>query len=322
MEESDFYPPKPELIDIKKGNNSALTFFSIALFLLFFLFFFSDKLSLVFALIGVLLIHELGHYWVMKIYNYQQVRILFVPMMGAFVQGKKEEYSQKESLLVTVAGPFPGVLIGFLLLISASYFQFSFLVDMGVFFLVLNLVNLVPLDPLDGGQLFKLLTRKNQDFFSLVFALISSLVLIGVGWLLDSWAMMLFGFFMGIRVRSFQNKLELRKDLREEEVNYQTSYSLLSNRDFSRIKNLLLDKSPALRSYIDMSTSEESEQFLASQVNNLLLNPIKKDASMLLKAIIILFWVASLAFPFVIYFFYKDFLFTHYEWYFKLFSVR
>lgn len=256
----------------------------------------------------------------MKLFKYDNVRMLFIPMMGAFVQGSKEEYSQKQSLLVVGAGPFPGVIIGSLLIILASKYQEAWLVDLGLLFLFLNIINLVPLDPLDGGQLFKLLIRKNHELFTLIFSFVSSLILIAFGWYLDSWVMMIFGFLMGFRVRSIQNQYHLRKELKEEEVNYQTTYKSLSNRDFSKIKEVLLEHTPALRSYIDQIAPEEADPLMASQVNNVLVSPINRDASVYFKFIVIAFWITSLLSPFVLFFIFFDTFRDNFGWYLEILS--
>lgn len=320
MEEFDFYPPKPELIEPKAKGNLALTIFSIVLFVMTFLFVFTDEVNFVFHLLIVLLVHELGHFAMMKLFRYDNVRMLFIPLMGAFVQGSKEEYSQKQSLLVVGAGPFPGVIIGTVLIILASKYQEAWLVDLGLLFLFLNIINLVPLDPLDGGQLFKLLMKKNHELFILVFSFISSLILIGFGWYIDSWVMMIFGFLMGFRVRSIQNQYHLRKELKEEEVNYQTTYKLLSNRDFSKIKEVLLEHTPALRSYIDQVAPEEADPLLASQVNSVLVSPIKRDASVFFKICMIALWVVSLLSPFVLLFIFFDSFKENFGWYLEILS--
>ena len=234
MEEYDLYPTKPELIEPKAKGNLALTMFSIVLFIITFLFIFTNEINFVFNLILVLIIHELGHFLLMKLFGYKNVRMLFIPLMGAFVQGSKEEYSQRQSLLVVGAGPFPGIILGLFLIYLAGYYHQVWMMDMAMLFLLLNIINLVPLDPLDGGQLFKLLIRSNHDLFILIFTFFSSLVLIGFGWFIDSWVMMAFGFFMGFRVRTIQNQYNLRRELKEDEVNFHTSYKLLSNRDFAR----------------------------------------------------------------------------------------
>lgn len=322
MDEYDFYPPKPELVEPKAKGNLALTIFSIVLFVMTFLFVFTDEVNFVFHILIVLLVHEMGHYSMMKLFKYNNVRMLFIPLMGAFVQGSKETYSQKQSLIVIGAGPFPGILIGTLLIVLASTFKEAWMIDLGLLFLLLNIINLIPLDPLDGGQLFKLLIKKNQELFILVFSFISSLILIGGGWYIDSWMVMLFGFFMGFRVRSIQNQYNLRKELREEEVNYKTTYKLLTNKDFSKIKQVLLAHTPALRSYIDQVSEEESEPLLASQVNSVLVSPVEQDASLLFKIFTVILWVSSLALPFVLLILFNESISENYEWYFQLLSDK
>ena len=51
---------------------------------------------------------------------------------------------------------------------------------------------------------------------------------------------MIFGFVMGFRVRSMQSQYQMRKELKEDDVNYKTTYNLLSKRDYQKIKELLL----------------------------------------------------------------------------------
>ena len=317
MEEYDFYPPKPELIEAKPKGNLALTVFSIVLFVIAFLLVFTEEVNFIIYFLVVLLTHELGHFTMMKLFAYKNVRMLFIPLMGAFVQGSKEEYSQKQSLIVVGAGPFPGIIIGVGLILIANVFQEVWMVNLGLLYLFLNLMNLIPLDPLDGGQLFKLLMKHNHDLFLLIFSFISSLVLIVVGWLIDEYMLIAFGFIMGFRVRSIQNQYHLRKELRDEEINYKTTYKLLSNKDFQGIKNILLERNNALRTYVDNVSEEDANPLLASQVNSVLLSPVKKDASFLFKFTIVFFWIASLLTPLVLLLVYLEKIMEYYDWYFK-----
>jgi Zn-dependent protease len=318
MEKFDLYPEKPALKEPKESNNMAITAFSIVLFVLTFLFVFSNEVQFIFHLLVVLFIHELGHYVFMKWFNYKNVRMLFIPLMGAFVQGKKDSYSQKESLVVVGAGPFPGIMIGVLLLLLAANLQYAWMVNLAMLFLLLNILNLVPLDPLDGGQLFKLLWRKNHELFSLIFAFVSSLFLIGIGWYMDSWLVMAVGFLMGFRVRSIQNQYHLRKGLRAENVNYITTYEQLTNEEYAKIKASLFEQTPALKSYSEAVPETESNALISSQVNGVLVSPIHRDASFIFKLTVVFLWLAVCLAPFVLWFFYKDLLIGNYEWYFKL----
>lgn len=306
----DLYPEKPVLVKEKVKSNWGLTLFSIIIFIASFLIFFTNQINFVFFLIFVLFFHEIGHFLFMKKFKYENVRMLFIPLMGAFVQGSKERYSQRESLLVVLAGPIPGVVVGCITIVIASQYQLQWALTLSFIFLFLNTINLLPLDPLDGGQLFKLLVHRQRDFFMMLFALGSSLLMIVVGLLLNDWLVIIFGFFMGIRVRGMQQNYQLRKELEELEVNYFSTYDELSNRDYAMIKGLLMERNKTLRKYASISEDDIS-QVIASHVNGLLIAPIIKDASWRMKIILICFWVFAFIVPFLL------FLNLDFNWYFE-----
>ncbi|MEY3586462.1 MAG: hypothetical protein RLZZ243_1526 [Bacteroidota bacterium] len=312
MEEFDLYPQKPLIEKVKIESNWGLTFFSLVLFVGTFLFLFKDQIRFVLFLILVLFIHEMGHFLFMKLFKYENVRMLFIPLMGAFVQGSKEKYSQRESFFVISAGPFPGIWIGSALLVFASIYQQEWMLELSFLFLFLNVINLFPIDPLDGGQLFKLYVNKKRDLFLMLFALFSSMLMIFVGWMIDSYIILAFGFLMGFKVRSFQRNHHLRKILDEKQISYETTYDELSNEDYAKIKEVLIDETPALKKYLDLS-EENNEEFMASHVNSALLAPVLKDAGMGLKVTIVCLWLLSLSFP--VYLLASDVL--DFSWYFE-----
>lgn len=303
MTEFDFHPQKPDLIETESKTSWPATIFSIVLFILVFMFMFSNEINFILALVLVLLIHELGHFFMMKIFGYKNVRMLFIPLMGAFVHGKKDEYSLKESLLVVGAGPFPGVIIGFLMMLFSQHLHSTHMFQGGLLFFILNIINLAPLDPLDGGQLVKLIFSKNHEKFLMIFSFISSILIIAIGFFLNSILLMLFGFFMGFRVRALQKNYYLHQDMKEDEIPFITSYKELSNKDFWRIKHIILERTPTLKKYIEISEDEEEVNLLlASQVNSVLITPVKDDASFFLKFSTIILWAFSLISPFILYF--------------------
>lgn len=300
MSDFDFHPKKPELIEREAKTNWAATAFSIVLFVLVFMFLFSNEINFILALVIVLLIHELGHFIMMRLYGYRNVRMLFVPLMGAFVHGKKDTYSQKESLFVVGAGPFPGLILGFLLMVFSQQFNSTYMFQTGMLFFVLNIINLVPLDPLDGGQLFKLIVSTNHEKFLMIFSFASSLLIIGIGFLLNSYLLMIFGFFMGFRVRALQKNYYLHQEMKEEDIPFITTYKELSNKDYWKIKQIILEKTPALEKYIEYADPEEVDMLMASQVNSVLITPVKPDANLFLKITTVILWTASLISPFIL----------------------
>jgi stage IV sporulation protein FB len=312
MEEFDLYPQKPLIEKVKIESNWGLTFFSLVLFVGTFLFLFKDQIRFVLFLILVLFIHEMGHFLFMKLFKYENVRMLFIPLMGAFVQGSKEKYSQKESFFVISAGPFPGIWIGSVLLVFASLYQQEWMLELSFLFLFLNVINLFPIDPLDGGQLFKLYVNKKRDLFLMLFALFSSLLMIFVGWMIDSYIILAFGFLMGFKVRGFQRNHHLRKILDEKQIPYESTYDELSNEHYAKIKEILIEETPALKKYLALS-EENNEEFMASHVNSALQAPVMKDAGMGLKVIFVCLWLLSLSFP--VYLLASDVL--DFGWYFE-----
>lgn len=225
--------------------------------------------------------------------------------MGAFVSGKKEEYNQKESLIVILAGPIPGILLGMFFLYYGIQWKINWMSDISFLFLFLNVLNLLPLDPLDGGQALKLLGNKNQDRFQLVFSFISSLIMIGVGWYFEFWIVVIFGFIMGLRVRSIQKNLHIHSELKNRGVDYIKNYKSLTNREYSIIKEVVVENTPALRTYIDNIDDETVDPIVANQVDNVLVTPINRNASVLFKIATILIWLACFVMPFMLFVYLK-----------------
>jgi len=313
MENYDIYPAKPHIEKVKIESNWGLTAFSLVLFVGVFLLLFKDEIDFVLFLILVLFIHEMGHFTFMKLFNYENVRMLFIPLMGAFVQGSKEKYSQTQSFIVVAAGPFPGICIGIITLFLSSFYQLNWLLELSFLFLFLNIINLIPIDPLDGGQLFKLLVHKKRDLFLIIFAFISSLILILVGFLIWSWVTMIFGFFMGVRVRGMQRNHQIRKLLDEQNVNYISTYDDLSNRDYAMIKDVIVAETPSLKKFLALS-DDSNDDVLASHVNSILLAPVKYDASFWLKFTIVVSWIILVFLPLFLLVFYRHFFL---DWYFE-----
>lgn len=291
----NFLPPKPELVRNDKNSHPAVTVFSIILFALTFSLIINDYLFIAFLLI-VLILHELGHFLVMKYFGYQNLKMLFIPFLGALVQGRKSEYSQKQSALVILAGPIPGIIVGFLLLDYGLSESVSWMIELGILFLVLNLLNLLPIDPLDGGQLMKIMFFGNQEMVQLVFSFLSSIGIILLGLIFNSWLLILFGFILGFRVKNLFNLYQIRKEMQKENIAYNSTYEDLSNLSFKRIKAILFEFKPVLKDIEEHSDNETFNKLIANQVNNVLIDPVIKDVNVFLKILFFIAWVGTFLF--------------------------
>jgi stage IV sporulation protein FB len=294
-----YYPPKPKLVKKEAKNHISVTIFSMVLFALTFSLIIEDYL-LIGLLLIVLLVHEFGHFIFMKWFGYKNLKMLFIPFIGAMVQGEKKRYSQIQSLIMVMAGPLPGIFFGSFLLV---YGQDSLIaVQLGVLFLIINVLNLIPVDPLDGGKVFQLMFFQNHEFIQLVFAFLSSLAIICIGWYFDAWLIVAFGFLMGFRVKSIYKNYQIRSEMKLNFIRYESDYDSLSDSTYHKIKKIILDYNPILEKIKEESEEERYDQIVAHQVEGVLSQPMKKDASFITKLVATFFWLGAIALCFYVFF--------------------
>lgn len=110
------------------------------------------------ALLLVLLVHEGGHLLAMRWAGYQDLKVFFLPFLGAAVTGRHEQPTARQELVVLFAGPLPGLVLG---LAALLYLPAGALDGFGhacaLLAVILNAFNLLPIHPLDGGKIFEIL---------------------------------------------------------------------------------------------------------------------------------------------------------------------
>ena len=169
--------PAPE----KKSSPWISSLMSLLAYLLVASLFIRDsKVALI--LIFILLLHELGHYLAMRHFRYHETGIFFIPLLGAFVSGSKRTISQQESATIILAGPLPGILLGIVVLLLSRFITTDIdtaavLNWAGVAMVLLNGFNLLPVYPLDGGQLLNRVFFDEESTLSRIFVVASALLL-------------------------------------------------------------------------------------------------------------------------------------------------
>jgi Zn-dependent protease len=259
--------------------------------------FVSSDWRFIFLLIMVLLIHELGHLFSMKLFKYTSIKMLFIPFLGALVQGEKERYSQRQRVIVLLSGPVPGVLLGVFCIYSAGFSHNFWMMYAGLLFVIINILNLLPIDPLDGGQLVQVLFFSRKELYQFVFAFISSIALIFIGYYFGNWWLIFFGFIMGIRVRAYQKLFHIRNDLKEENVEFSKHYNDLTNKEYHQIRQIFLKHSPSASRIVKYEVADHValEEILSNEVNNILESPTSKDINLKWKVFFCLIWLSALS---------------------------
>lgn len=131
--------------------------------------------ELVLILLGVLFFHELGHFAAMKLFGYRDLSIFFIPLLGAATTGTKEHATPMQKVLVYLAGPVPGLVLGVVAWYGATMLQSPTLMTLSIVALVINLLNLLPFSPLDGGRIVEVLWFSRFPRVRVGFALMSAL---------------------------------------------------------------------------------------------------------------------------------------------------
>lgn len=152
--------------------------------------------SVLFIAIAVAL-HELGHVIAMRIFGYKNVRMLFVPLFGGLATGEPRELDAGKNALVALAGPLFGLLTAGLAG-AAAYALGSapWLVEFAWVSLGLNILNLVPFVPLDGGQVANEALFSRYPVLELLFRLLAIAALGWLSWSSQAWLLLALVAFM------------------------------------------------------------------------------------------------------------------------------
>ena len=302
-ENENNYPVKPEYLADHSGRNRLMFLITIVAVFILSGSFIQDTYIVLLELLGVFFIHELGHYSMMRIYGVKAQGMFLVSLFGNEAKKLRHSTSQKEQVLINLMGPLPGILAGVALFLVAqnSGNPNIYLVEVALLLLAVNVLNVVPLDPFDGGRIMEVFFFFKSDQHKMVFTLVSSLVLILVGVLLWFWPLIIFGFIMGLKVRGFQKSKEVHEDLEEENVNYRKDYRDLTNREYWKIRSAFLLQNPKLKDIIPSGrTLWENENFIVERVRQVLRLDIQSDVSLPGKLLVLFLMLVLIVLPVLI----------------------
>ncbi|MEA2709394.1 MAG: hypothetical protein QOF78_1995, partial [Phycisphaerales bacterium] len=169
-------------------------------------------------IVGLLAFHELGHFLAMKIFRYRNVRMFFIPMLGAAVSGVNYSAPGWKKVVVALMGPLPGIFLGAVAGTAGAYLQNEMLLKIGVYALVLNGLNLLPVLPLDGGRVMHTLFFSRHWALDVIFRVGAAIVLIGGGFAIGDRILMLLGIFTLLGIPAAYRLARIASELRREGI--------------------------------------------------------------------------------------------------------
>src|SRR5215203_337954 len=302
--------PKPELEEPKSSRYVWLkSLGSLGFFLVIGYFFFkrftgdsSSAIALVMVLTGVVVFHEFGHFVAMKIYKYRELGMFFIPLLGAYVSGKKQEVSQKQSAIILLAGPVPGIFLGIILHFLSIQFELDFLNSVAWILIFLNVLNLLPVYPLDGGQLLHRLFLDDYNIPGKIFVVLSVVLMSWVAISSGYQFLLLFPFMMVSKMIGDVQHERIEKKIEAEGIDLMKSYEELTADEYWKLRNAVIKHYPQFKDVNPSPPYEISskEDQIITTIQGLLQRSLIQDLSLGGKFLILVIWIGFFLAPFVI----------------------
>ena len=107
------------------------------------------------ALIACLMFHEYGHIRAMKYFGMKTKGIYLIPFLGGLALSDEKINTRWQDVVISIMGPFFGLILSLIFTVLYWVTGEMFFAGLAVFNALLNLFNLLPILPLDGGHVLK-----------------------------------------------------------------------------------------------------------------------------------------------------------------------
>ena len=302
--EQFIFPPKPS---IEKNVSSVWmkSIISLGLYIVLGYYVFKS-LNILLLITAVVIIHEMGHFIAMKAFRYKDLGIFFIPLLGAYVSGSKREVSQLQSAIILLAGPLPGIFIGMLFYFFAEQNPFLEIAGISFYtianlFVFLNLLNLFPVYPLDGGQLLNRVFLDEEKWVSKLFVFLSAAFMLWVAWISKFWVLAIFPVMLLLRLRTDKQMDKIEKKIEEEGIDLNCDYEHLKDEDYWKARNIVISNHSTFNMIPTAPPYEynQNEEKIMTTIQGLLHRHLIQDLSIAGKIIVLIIWIAAIAAPFI-----------------------
>ena len=145
------------------------------------------------ALIACLVIHEYGHVKAMKYFGMKTKGIYLVPFLGGLALSDEKINTRWQDVVISIMGPMFGFLLSVILMITYWLTGEIFFAGLAAFNAFLNLFNLLPILPLDGGHILKSISFSMNSVTGLI---VCTAAAIGGIYLSYTFGLSLLGFLL------------------------------------------------------------------------------------------------------------------------------
>ncbi|HSV22733.1 MAG TPA: site-2 protease family protein [Xanthobacteraceae bacterium] len=110
--------------------------------------------------IALIFAHEMGHFVAARRCGLNVGAPTFIPFVGAWIELKDQPVDVRTEAYVAIAGPLVGTVAAVAVYLSGRWTDSMVLVAIAYAGLFLNLLNLLPISPLDGGRITAIISPR------------------------------------------------------------------------------------------------------------------------------------------------------------------
>lgn len=128
------------------------------------------------ALIACLMVHEYGHIRAMKYFGMKTKGIYMIPFLGGLALSDDKINTRWQDVTISIMGPVFGLLLSLVLMLVYWITGNIFFAGLANFNALINLINLLPILPLDGGHILKSIGFSVNGKFGLAALVLGSVI--------------------------------------------------------------------------------------------------------------------------------------------------
>lgn len=145
---------------------------------------YSYLLSVEFALLlmGSIAFHEMGHLLAMKYCDMETKGMYFIPMLGAAAVPEEDFDSHKDEAFIAAAGPVFGLALAVVTAGMYLVWSLPIIAAAAAWMAMVNLFNLLPVKPLDGGRILSAISFSVGDKVGFYILTTTAFLAAAIGW--------------------------------------------------------------------------------------------------------------------------------------------
>jgi Zn-dependent protease len=147
------------------------------------------------ALICCLVFHEYGHIKAMKYFGLKTKGIYLIPFVGGLALSDDKINTRWQDIVISIMGPFFGLILSIACLVGYWLTDIEVLAGLAVFNALLNLFNMLPVLPLDGGHVLKSIAFSINSLVGIVACALGAMLGVYVSY---HFGLALLGFLLAI----------------------------------------------------------------------------------------------------------------------------